>query len=249
MTVENDTFPSDLAFEPEPISPFDPQENTGRRALILLALTFGGLTLIAILVYRLYQPGIRDRADPPFIAADDTPFKTVPEDQIVETDLGSEVYASLEGTADDVTVTLPNRVPADDLPDIMDIDVEPVRTVTAPAPAPAVQARESVRVAEIPKPEPARPAAAQASGGSSDWVVQVASLRSDSEARESFASLASKFSSALPGSAYADIARADLAEKGIYYRVRVVGLADKSSANRLCTTFKAQGQACFVTRR
>ena len=268
MTVANENFPSDLAFEPEPISPFDPQDNTGRRAMVLLGLTFGGLFLVAILVFRLYQPGVRDRADPPFIAADDTPFRTVPAEDVTETDLGAEIYASLEGNAPDAVVDAPAGVLADELPDIMEIEVEPVRTAAEsvadePTPAP-------VRGADIPSPQPARPEPAQtqpaqtqptrtqpvraatpppAAGGSSDWVVQVASLRSDVEAQATFATVASRFASDLPGSAYADVARADLAEKGIYYRVRVAGLADKTAANRLCNTFKAQGQACFVTRR
>ena len=265
MTAANESFPSDLAFEPEPISPFDPQDNTGRRAMVLLGLTFGGLLLVAILVFRLYQPGVRDRADPPFIAAEDTPFRTVPTEDVTETDLGAEVYASLEGNAPDAVVDAPAGVLADDLPEIMEIEVEPVRTAPEPVVAEPTPAPEPIRVADIPSPQPARPEPARpepvrsepvravtpppAAGGSSDWVVQVASLRSDAEAQATFATVASRFASDLPGSAYADVARADLAEKGIYYRVRVAGLADKTAANRLCNTFKAQGQACFVTRR
>lgn len=251
MSAANETFPSELAFEPEPISPFDPQDNSGRRAMILLALTFGGLLLVAVLVFRLYQPGVRDRADPPFIAADDTPFKTVPETDVTETDLGTEVYASLEGDGTGATPDVRIGAPAGQLPDVMEIEVEPIRTATDPVPAVVPEPEpEPVQVVEIPKPAPARPATPPAAaGGTSDWVVQVASLRSDAEAQATYSTVSRTFASALPASAYADVARADLAEKGVYYRVRVAGLADKSAANRLCNTFKAQGQACFVTRR
>jgi hypothetical protein len=48
---------------------------------------------------------------------------------------------------------------------------------------------------------------------------------------------------------YADVKRADLGDKGIYYRTRVAGLADKSAAQSLCNSFKAAGQACFVAKR
>ena len=48
---------------------------------------------------------------------------------------------------------------------------------------------------------------------------------------------------------YADVKRADLKEKGVYYRTRIAGMADKTAANSLCNAFKAAGQACFVTKR
>ena len=257
----SDNFVDDLSFDSEPISPFDPQDNSGKRALILLGLTFGGLLLLAILVFNLYQPGTRDRGTPPIITADNQPFKVEPSDAggSDAPDQDREVFNQIDGTGEVGIETTPDAEDpvnlADELPDTVEVELQPVvpvrpaqtrpdPTPSRPEPTPAASTPEPVRVAETP-----RPTTSSVAGGSSDWVVQVASLRSESEAQATWNSLSGQFSGSLPSSAIADIQRADLAEKGIYYRLRVAGLADKSAANALCNTFKAQGQACFLAKR
>jgi len=53
----------------------------------------------------------------------------------------------------------------------------------------------------------------------------------------------------LTSSYFADIKRVDLGAKGIYYRLRVAGLADKTAATNLCTRLKSRGQDCIVTKK
>lgn len=100
-----------------------------------------------------------------------------------------------------------------------------------------------------PKPKAPKIVSSQVAVGSSEWVVQVASVRSEQDARAVWNKVSTKFESVLSSGHYADIKYADLAEKGVYYRLRVAGLADKTAASNLCLAFETQGQACFVTRK
>lgn len=274
--MSDETFSPDLKFEPEPVSPYDPQDGSGKRALILLGLTFGGLLLLATLVFRIYGDGTKTRDDIPSIRASAEPFKEEVTDDTVAPDT-REIYAALDGTDAELVVPAPEpERPVrllDPLPETMTVEIEPVRPVpTEPAlsgsvpvepivPEPMIADSAPSREVDIPAPEPARPAPVQpepatsagpsgtVSGDSSGWVVQVASLRSRAEADATYGDISRRFSDLLPATAFADVQRADLAEKGIYFRVRLAGLADKGAASRLCESFKASGQACFVTRR
>ena len=244
-----------MSFDAEPISPYDPRDAGGRRAMVLLAVTFGGLLLLAILVFSLWGDGTRTRDEIPLARVDERPFKTVPEDEggMQAENQDREVFGRIDGSGSgDVDVMPEPEEPlAPELPDRMEVEVQPVVPMPQPArPTP-------------PKPEPARPAptpapsrqptqAASASpvaGGSSDWVVQIASLRSEGEAADAYGRMSRKFAAVLPSTAYADIVRADLGDKGVYYRARVAGLESRTAANRLCSTFKSGNQACFVAKK
>jgi cell division septation protein DedD len=85
--------------------------------------------------------------------------------------------------------------------------------------------------------------------GGNEYVVQVASVRSQSDAEAVWRKLESRFSNVLNSGLYADIKRVDLAEKGIYYRTRIAGLEDREAAKSLCNVLKASNQACYVTKR
>lgn len=112
--------------------------------------------------------------------------------------------------------------------------------MTPPQPAPQTT-EPSAPAPQRPAPVQPRPAA------SSDWVVQVASLRTQVEADQTYSRVENQFSSLLRPYR-SDIRRVDLAEKGIYYRVRIAGFGDKASAAALCEQLKNAGQACYVTR-
>jgi len=123
----------------------------------------------------------------------------------------------------------------------------PERPITIEAPKPVVKAP-----VKQPTPAPAvtrAPAALVApANGHSDWVVQVASTRSQADAAAVWTKLKTKFPRLVEGK-YGDVVRVDLEAKGIYYRTRVAGLADKSAASALCSAFKAADQPCFVAKK
>jgi hypothetical protein len=76
--------------------------------------------------------------------------------------------------------------------------------------------------------------------------VQVSSQRSETEAQAAFRSLQGKYPSQLGGKQPL-IARADLGDKGIYFRA-MVPVATGSEATELCTNLKAAGGSCIIQR-
>ena len=92
-------------------------------------------------------------------------------------------------------------------------------------------------------PTPA-PNANAASGG---YLVQVSSQRSESDAQASFKALQSKFPSVL-GSQTPVIKRADLGDKGVYYRAMIGPFGTPEEASQFCGNLKSAGGQCVVQR-
>ena len=117
----------------------------------------------------------------------------------------------------------------------------PPAVLPAPLPAP-------LQVAALPKPAPkpadaAKPAAAAAG----DVKVQLASLRTPDEAREEWARLKREHGDLL-GKFTAVAVRADLGERGVYYRVEAGPVGDKAAAARLCKALKERGLGCSLVQ-
>jgi hypothetical protein len=105
---------------------------------------------------------------------------------------------------------------------------------------PAAAAEPRTRVAATNPTQPVAP-----SGGG--YVVQVSSQRNESDAQASYRSLQSKFPAVL-GSRSPLIKRADLGEKGIYYRAMVGPFGTSEEASQFCGTLKTAGGQCVVQR-
>ncbi|MDB5573984.1 MAG: Sporulation related, partial [Tardiphaga sp.] len=84
-------------------------------------------------------------------------------------------------------------------------------------------------------------------GASGGYVVQVASQRSEADAQASFKALQSKYPSVL-GSRSAQIKRADLGDKGTYYRAVVGPFNSSEDASAVCGNLKTAGGQCVVQR-
>jgi hypothetical protein len=93
----------------------------------------------------------------------------------------------------------------------------------------------------------AAPSAPAGNGGSGGYMVQISSQRSEADAQASYRAVQSKFPSVL-GSRSASIRRADLGEKGIYYRALVGPFAAAEDAGQLCNSLKTAGGQCVVQR-
>ena len=78
-------------------------------------------------------------------------------------------------------------------------------------------------------------------------MVQVSSQRSEDAARATFSDLQKRYPSIL-GGYDADIQRADLGDRGIYFRVRVGPFAS-ANAQSLCGALKDAGGACVLSPR
>ncbi|SMF66306.1 Sporulation related domain-containing protein [Xaviernesmea oryzae] len=155
-----------------------------------------------------------------------------------------------------------------------EIALPPVETAAAPAapaeaaaPAPAVRApvpiarpseqpvnvvaavtdQGNVRASNQPAAPSPQPAATQtASLGEGGYVIQIASLPSEADARKSYQNLSTKFGSVIGGRGV-DIKAAEIAGKGTFYRVRIPA-GSKNDAVALCERYRAAGGSCLVAR-
>ena len=80
------------------------------------------------------------------------------------------------------------------------------------------------------------------------FVAQVAALQSQDAVQAAWARLASR-APALFAAARLDVERADLGQRGVYYRVRAGYFADRENVGRFCDRIKAMGQDCIAVLR
>ena len=229
----------------EELVPFDVQGYSGNKGIWLLGLMV--LTLLAVLffLFKIYQPGVRDRGEAPKILADKTPYKVEPDnpggDVVPNQDL--EVYDVMNGTTTDATVKIADSAEEPMERPLVDIEIKD-RGDSGDSETPSETISET-----IPKPEPVIVPPTSSSGLDSRYVVQLASLRSQSDADNTWTQIQKKYSGVIPNGGYADIIRASVPEKGIFYRVRLAGMPDQATAKRVCDKFQSLGQSCFVTTK
>lgn len=76
-------------------------------------------------------------------------------------------------------------------------------------------------------------------------AVQLGSYRSESEAKNAWKGMEKKHGSLLAGM-QPTIAKADLGERGVYYRLKLLAFTSAVDANAFCGKMAAQGQACIL---
>jgi hypothetical protein len=111
-------------------------------------------------------------------------------------------------------------------------------------PAPAVDTR--TRVAGVAPANPVQ-TAPSGGGGGGGYLVQVSSQKNEADAQASFRALQSKFPAVL-GSRAPLIKRADLGDKGVYYRAMVGPFGSPDEASQFCGNLKTAGGQCVVQR-
>jgi hypothetical protein len=125
---------------------------------------------------------------------------------------------------------------------------EPVATEPAPKPkqakaaAPAQPKAKEAKPVEVASAE-VEPTTAVAAGS---WSVQIASQPSADSAKSTYQALAQRYASVLGGRGV-NIVKADIEGKGTYWRVRVPAKS-RDDAVSLCTSYKAAGGTCFVSK-
>jgi cell division septation protein DedD len=93
-------------------------------------------------------------------------------------------------------------------------------------------------------PAAAKPAAVAAGGG---FRVQIAATRDEATARSEFERL-KKAHEDLLGDMSPTVVKADLADKGVFYRVQAGPVADHDKAEKLCTELKKFSIACIIVK-
>ena len=128
----------------------------------------------------------------------------------------------------------------------------PARTAAlAPAPARTSQPANQQPWAVIQQPTtaPAAPAVQQTSNyvPAGSYVVQVASQKSEADARTSWQQLQSKYGNVF-GNYQATIKRVDLGDRGTFFRAMLGPFANRDQAYEMCQNLKAAGGECIVQR-
>jgi cell division septation protein DedD len=88
------------------------------------------------------------------------------------------------------------------------------------------------------------PAAPSGGGG---YLVQVASQKNEADAQASYRALQGKYPAVL-GSRSPVIKRADLGDKGVYYRAMIGPFGSADEATQFCGNLKTAGGQCVVQR-
>jgi cell division septation protein DedD len=113
----------------------------------------------------------------------------------------------------------------------------------APAQTPAAAAASQKQAAVAPAPPPARQV--EQSSLRSGYLVQVSSQRSEADAQSALRNLQAKFPNIL-GNQPTTIRRAELGDRGVFYRAMIGPFANREQAVQLCGSLKAAGGDCIV---
>ena len=125
--------------------------------------------------------------------------------------------------------------------------VPPKQTeVATAAPAPKQAPVAAPVQKQVASATPATATASTAAASAGGYVMQIASLPSEDEAKRSQANLMAKFASIIGGHAI-EVRKAEIAGKGTYYRVRVAA-GSKDDAAALCVRFRAAGGTCLISK-
>jgi cell division protein FtsN len=119
-------------------------------------------------------------------------------------------------------------------------DVVPVPVAPATRAVPPPTVLPSVAVPETP------PTVQPSTNGR--FVIQIAAFRDQVQAAAGFARLRTAYPDLVLGLT-PDVERADLGDRGVYYRLRIGTFETKDAAAALCTRLKGRGQDCIVKER
>jgi cell division septation protein DedD len=111
---------------------------------------------------------------------------------------------------------------------------------TRQTPAQRQPPQKNTAVAAAPTPQPLEQAPAR--GG---YLVQISSQRSEADAQAALRSLQAKYPNFLGGQP-ATVRRAELGDRGVFYRVMIGPYASREQATQLCSSLKAAGGDCIV---
>jgi len=112
---------------------------------------------------------------------------------------------------------------------------------------PPLQPAQATPGKPVPLTPPAHPATvpAVAPAATGPLRIQIAATKDEASARAEFARL-QKAHADLLGNLSATVVKADLGDKGTFYRIQAGPIADKAQADKLCGQLKPLGIGCIV---
>jgi cell division septation protein DedD len=127
----------------------------------------------------------------------------------------------------------------------------PRAAAPAPAPArpaaPAPAAPAPQQQASAPRAAPAAPPPAPAASGTARYRIQLAALRTSEDATREWDKLRRAHMDLL-GPLALNVVRADLGDRGTFYRIQAGPLADEQAAKELCRRLAEKKVGCLVVR-
>jgi SPOR domain len=234
----------------------DPREDEARPRFRGLVATLVALVVIGVFaggLWLAYQQGLKrgggitGAADVPLIRADERPTKVKPEKPggMEVPDRDKLIYTQKRATVEHLLPPPEKPMPRPTAPSGLAPSASP-QPPPAPAGAanPAPQAQSQPPAGKAPaktEASAAKPAAAQKPGGAR---IQLASVRSEDAARQEWDRIRRANPDVL-GSMSAAPVRADMGEKGVFYRVETAPIAD---AERVCGELKRRNIGCIIAR-
>ncbi|TPM55384.1 SPOR domain-containing protein [Mesorhizobium sp. B2-2-4] len=164
------------------------------------------------------------------------------------------VAPSAQADADQTGTVAPDAAQAADEPALKPV-AEPkaeakAQSANTPAKVPVAPQRPSDQpvdvVGEVKPDQVASISPAAPSTGGGSWSMQIASQPTVESAQSTYQDLQRRYGGVLSGRT-ANIVKAEIAGKGTFYRVRVPAQSRNDAIN-LCTSYKAAGGNCFVSR-
>lgn len=185
-------------------------------------------------------PGPEEPVTPPPLAttpgvAEPAPLSAI-EEGAPDAPVGAAPFSSAPEPAPPAASTAAPEAPA-----AVEQAATPPPSAEPGATTPAQEA--AAPAAETPEPAPVAPSPA-AGGG---WKIQLAAVKSDTGARQEWSRM-QKAHSDLLGDMRLTVQRADLGDKGIFFRIQAGPLPDRTTAEDVCAELKAAKQACLVVK-
>jgi len=135
--------------------------------------------------------------------------------------------------------------------------VVPASANTQPSAAEQIAALQAPPIPDLPKKakvvkvaavvDQATEPAVQPNPRPTGWAVQISSQKREDAAWSMWKKMQTKHASLLRPHE-ANVIKADLGDRGIFFRLRVTGLDDRNAASKLCKSLKKRGTSCFVAR-
>jgi cell division septation protein DedD len=228
-------------------------------ALLIMGLFSGGLWL-AYVQGKHHTGGDAASGDVPLIRADERPTKVKPEQPggMEIPDRDKLIYNPTRKVVEHLLAPAEKPMPRP-VPSPTPLQTDAARSSTGTMPPTSGKPEDPPAVSQMAQPQqqaatpptkaaqvssiPSKPAAAKAGG----TRLQLGSLRSEDAARQEWERIKRKNSDLL-GSLSATPVRADLGDKGIYYRIQAGPITDPAAAERICGELKQRSIGCIIAR-
>jgi hypothetical protein len=226
-------------------------------ALLVMALFAGGLWFAYLQGTRHAGAGATT-GDVPLIRADERPTKVKPERPggMEIPDRDNLIYSPARPAVEHLLPPPEKPLPRPTAPPAQAAAAGPPQSaaLAPPTPAPPAAVNQPQQLAAAPSgaappgtSAPPQAPADQAAAKAVGTRLQLGSVRSEDAARQEWERIKRKNPDIL-GSLSAAPIRADLGDKGIYYRIQTTPVADPAAAERLCNQLKQRNIGCIIAR-